>query len=153
MQTFTCPGRQRRHSRARLISPLPAALVLGLALPALAAPPSRASLAQASAQTVTLRASAPRFPRTLHTGLVALTLINDTKSEYNASLGRANPGFAQARITTIVAATSMISPRQSSDVTVKLVPGHYLAVCFMPGPTKHGEPHVMEGMIGHFSVS
>jgi hypothetical protein len=46
-----------------------------------------------------------------------------------------------------------ISPHQSAVVTLKLIPGYYVAVCFMPDVKKHGIPHVMEGMITHFTVS
>jgi hypothetical protein len=48
---------------------------------------------------------------------------------------------------------SMVSPKQSANVRVTLVPGYYIVVCFMPDVKKNGEPHVMEGMIGHFTVS
>src|SRR5581483_10634939 len=36
--------------------------------------------------------------KTFTTGLLTLTLVNDTKGEVNAGLGRANPGVTQARI-------------------------------------------------------
>jgi hypothetical protein len=295
-----------RSPRRSLLAPLtvlvPSALLLALAIPALAISPSHASPGQAVMQSITIRASAPQLPKTFTTGLLAITLVNDTKSEVNASFGRANPGETEAQIKAIAAQANsgpptgfyqllkaitwiggqdnvlpgnsqtvvilmdkpglyggsvspsngpghpyffsvtagagaaatlpvgdvsvtlknfkfiglpthlasgkvtfqltntgtqvhemqvarldpgktqqdvlnflrspqaqhgsppawvhdgggmnMISPHQSAEVTVNLVPGYYLVACFMPDVNKKsGEPHVMEGMIGHFTVS
>jgi hypothetical protein len=48
---------------------------------------------------------------------------------------------------------NILSPHTSAYLVVDLVPGNYLALCFMPDATKHGEPHAMEGMTDIFTVS
>ncbi len=290
----------RRSFLARGVGAVCTLSVLALALQALAAAPSRASRAQAGMQSITLLASAPHFPKSFTSGLLSVTLINDTKSEVSAGFGHANPGETMAQVKAAVAASDSgslagfeqvlravtfiggiddvlpgtteqvvlrlatpglygggvspsngqshityfnvtagagapaalpagdvsvtlkdfkfiglpkhlaagnatfqltntsimahemqlarldpgktqqdvmkflqspqaqngpppawihdnggmdtLSPHQSAELTVHLVPGYYLVVCFMPDVNKHGEPHVMEGMIGHFVV-
>ena len=294
MYTPTSTRAPHRSALALLAVLIPGALVLQ----ALAVAPSQTARARAAMQHITIRASAPQFPNTFTTGLLSMTLVNDTKSEVAVDFGRANPGQTRATITALttsnaptgffqllravtflggpddvlpgtsqtavlrldapglyggsiapangpghgffltvgagtgtvpglptagVSATlkdfkfvglpthlaagattfqltntsvmvhemqvarldpgktqqdlvtflrspqaqngpppawihddggmSIISPHQSADVTVNLVPGYYLVVCFMPDVKKHGEPHAMEGMIGHFTVS
>ena len=46
-----------------------------------------------------------------------------------------------------------MSPRETADVTVDLKPGYYLLYCFKPDVNKNGDPHVVEGMMGHCAVS
>ena len=295
-------ARSRRRSLLASLAILgPGALMLALALQTLAVSPSRASHGQAAMRSITIKASAPQLPKTFTTGLLSVTLVNDTKSEVNAGFGRANPGETRAQIKAADAAANSgsltgfeallkaitfiggsnnvlpglsqtavirldapglygvsvspsngpgrlllftvtagpgptaalpagsvlvtlkdfkfiglpthlaagavtfqvtntgmtvhemqvarldpgktqqdvlkflkspqaqngpppawvhdaggmntLSPHQSADVTVSLAPGYYLVLCFMPDVKKNGEPHVMEGMIGHFTVS
>ena len=301
MQGITLIERLRRARIAPLAVLVPSALLLGLAIPAFAVSSSHASSSGAAMQAITIKASAPKLPSSLSTGLLSVTLVNDTKGELDAGFGRANPGETVAAIraadkaansgslagyeqilnavtfiggpndvvpgaseTAVVQLTTPglygvsvspangpgrlslfnvtaagagaaklpaadvsvtlkdfkfiglpkhlsagkatfqmtntgtevhemqvvrldpgktqqdvlkflespqgqngpppawvhddggmdnVSPHQSAEVTVNLVPGYYIAVCFMPDVRKNGEPHVMEGMIGHFTVS
>ena len=300
---YTAPiALPRRTLRMGLALLVPGALLPILIAQALSAVPSRAARAQAATQAVTIHAAAPRFPKTLTIGLVALTLINDAKQEYSAGFGRINPGVSEAAVRRIDALTNtsanplgaiaqlfkdvtvlggvddllpgasqtaivslltpglyavsvtptqgadhllfftvtagpgtatlpagdvsltlknfkfsglpqhlaagtvtfrvtnsstmvhemevirltsgktqkdlaayirahytnpgpppawtlddggmgIIAPHESATVRVTLMPGYYAVVCFMPDMNKHGEPHVKEGMFGHFTVS
>jgi len=292
----------RRALRKGLALLVPGALLLFLIAQAFSAAPSRAARAQAAMQAVTIHAATPQFPKTLTTGLVALTFVNDAKQEFNAGFGRINPGVSKAEVQHTDAATAtskdplaniaqlfkevtglggvddilpgasqtaivnfstpgnyavsvspqdgadhllfftvtagsgtatlpagdvsvtlknfkftglpqhlaagtatftvtnsgnmvhemqltrltsgktqkdveafirspqaqngpfpswivddggmgVIAPKQSAAVRITLTPGYYVVLCFMPDMNKQGEPHVMEGMIGHFTVS
>ena len=52
-----------------------------------------------------------------------------------------------------VGGMNTLSPHTTAYLVVNLVPGHYLAICFLPDLTKHGQPHAMEGMTDIFTVS
>jgi hypothetical protein len=280
---------------------IPAVLVAAVVLQATVASPTRASRGQAATQSLTIRASSPLIPKTFSTGLLSVTLVNDTKGPVNVGLGRANPGQTAATVRAADAASNagtlagfnqllqaitflggintllpgaaetatirlatpglygasvspangpdhlylftvtagagapaalpmgnvtvtlknfkfvglpktlvagpttfqlintgtmvhemivarldpgkiqqdalkllespqgqngsppawvhfvggmeIISPHQSANVTVTLTSGYYLVLCTMPDMKKKGEPHFMEGMIGHFTVS
>jgi hypothetical protein len=93
-----------RHSLVAGLTVLaPAVLVLAFAIGALGVHTSAASSAQAAIRSITIRASAPRFPKQIPAGLVSVTLVNDGKSGVSASFASANPG---ATLTQITAATT-----------------------------------------------
>lgn len=73
------PRHTLRLGQALLV---PAELLLLLVVQALSAAPSWAARSQAGMHAVTIHVSSPQFPTTLTTGLVALTLVNDTKQEH-----------------------------------------------------------------------
>jgi hypothetical protein len=110
MYRTTLIPRPRRSLLAPLAVLVPSALLLALAIPALAVSPSHASSGQAAMQSITITASAPMLPKSFTTGLLSVTLVNNTKSEVTASFGRANPGETEAQIKAIAAKANSGSP-------------------------------------------
>ena len=96
----------RRSALTALAFVIHGVLSLALVLPALADAPTRASHAESPLQNITIRASAPRLPQSLKTGLASVTLFNDTKSEASVVFGRANPGETEAKIKALAAAAN-----------------------------------------------
>jgi hypothetical protein len=120
---------------------------------------------------VTVRLKDMKFlglPRHLTAGQITFQVINQGPSVHDMQVVRLDPGKTQQDVLAFLrspqgrnggppswvhAAGGMdsISPHQSADFTLSLTPGYYVAVCFMPD-VKQGTPHVMEGMIGNFTV-
>jgi len=110
------------------------------------------------------------LPKHLSAGTVTFQMTNTGTEVHEMQVVRLDPGKTQQDVLKFLQSPQgqngpppawvhddggmdNVSPHQSADVTVNLVPGYYLAVCFMPDVKKNGEPHIMEGMIGHFTVS
>ena len=102
----------RRSLRTDLLAPaalvLPLALLTATLVPALggtshaAAPPA----AMQGIRSITIKASAAHLPARIPAGMVALTVVNDTRTPANVDLGRANPGATQAAIAAANAAAN-----------------------------------------------
>jgi hypothetical protein len=110
------------------------------------------------------------LPKRLAAGHTTFQVTNSSTMVHEMQLVRLDPGKTQQDLLKFVRSPqaqngppptwahdaggmSIISPQQRAEVRVSLVPGYYVAVCFMPDVKKNGELHVMEGMIGHFIVS
>ena len=107
------------------------------------------------------------LPRHLATGQITIKAINQGPSVHEMAVVRLDAGKTQgdvlARLRSShgqdgppawahpVGGIDLLSPHQSAEVTLRLTPGYYLAICFMPDAKKQ-LPHVMEGMIGNFTV-
>ncbi|MCA1598983.1 MAG: hypothetical protein LC769_08175 [Chloroflexi bacterium] len=107
-----------------------------------------------------------QFPQHLNAGMTTFKLTNPSPMAHEMALIKllqgktiddvkkalSNPGPPPAWALTEGGMDSM-SPQTTGWLTLNLTPGRYVAVCFMPDTTKHGEPHAAEGMITAFSVS
>jgi hypothetical protein len=95
----TAPTLARYRSRLAPVSLLASGAFLVAALiAALGAPRSDASSARGAMLSIVIKASAPSFPKQLPTGLISVTLVNDTKSEATAGLASVAPGATLAQV-------------------------------------------------------
>lgn len=109
------------------------------------------------------------LPKQLAEGRITLRAINQGPSVHEMDLARLDPGKTQRDLLALlrspqgqdgpppswvhfVGGINSISAHQRVEVQMTLTPGYYVTLCFMPDIKKHGMPHVMEGMIGHFTV-
>ncbi len=109
------------------------------------------------------------LPRHLPAGKLTLQVNNEGPSAHELLLVRLDPGKTQRDVLDVLrqaqgqigppppwahpgGGMDSISPHQSAEVRLDLARGYYVVVCFMPDVKKQGTPHVMEGMIGHFTV-
>ena len=99
----------RRSVLASAAVLVPAALLAATIIPSLGAAPSHASAVQAGRQ-ITIRASAPRFPEQIPSGLVSVTLQSDAKGEADASFARLAPGATLAQVKAANAAAQSSIP-------------------------------------------
>jgi hypothetical protein len=102
-----------RTSHTLALLPVLSAGLLATAVIGSTARGHAASSAQPALVRLTIRASAPHVPKQLPAGILALTLVNDTKQEVDADLGRANPGATLAQINAADAASNSQSPQAS----------------------------------------
>lgn len=104
-----------RHHASRTLALLPvlSAGLLGTAVAGATAHGHAAPAAQPALEHFTIHASSPHVPRQLPAGILALTLVNDTKQEVDLDLGRANPGATLAQINAADAASNSQSPQAS----------------------------------------
>jgi hypothetical protein len=156
--------------------PLPEALLLLMGLVAgcksdrpvtAAARSSAASPAAPSAPaTVTITASEFKLdlPAQIPAGAVTLHLVNHGKELHQAQIIRLEDGKTLADFTKamkengpppswvkFVGGPNGIAPGSDANAVTILSPGHYAALCFIPG--LDGVPHVMKGMIQPFEVT
>ena len=135
-----------------------------------AAPPAGASTGGAAvaaaprAITVTATDYKLEMPARIPGGLVTLDLVNHgqelhqaqlvrledgkTAADFEAAMKRPGPPPAWAKF---VGGPNAVAPRQETASTSVLAPGHYVAVCLIPGPDEI--PHLMKGMIQPFEVT
>jgi hypothetical protein len=109
------------------------------------------------------------LPKQIAAGPVSFQFTNKGPQLHEMSLVRLDPGKTQKDVLTLlrspqgqndgppawahdVGGMDVLSPHQSAHMQLSLTPGYYIAMCFLPDVKKHGTPHVMEGMITHFTV-
>lgn len=108
------------------------------------------------------------LPKQIATGAVTLQLANKGAQLHEMSVVRLDPGKTQKDVLTLLKSTQgqqgpppwahdmggmeVLAPHRSAGLQLTLTPGYYVALCFMPDVKKQGTPHVMEGMITHFTV-
>lgn len=108
------------------------------------------------------------LPKRIAAGAATLQLANKGAQVHELSVVRLDPGKTQKDVLTLLKSTQgqqgpppwahdtggmeALAPHQSAGLRLTLVPGYYVALCFMPDVKKRGTPHVMEGMITHFTV-
>ena len=109
------------------------------------------------------------LPKHLAAGSVTFQVVNTGDQAHEMELARLDPGKTQQDVMKFLQSPqaqngpapawihdagglNAVSPHESASFTTTLTPGYYLVVCFMPDTKKNGEPHVMEGMIGNFTV-
>jgi hypothetical protein len=109
------------------------------------------------------------LPKQMAAGAVTLQLANKGAQMHEVSIGRLDPGKTQKDVLALLRSPQgqngpppswvhdmggmeVIGPHQSAGLKLTLTPGYYVAMCFMPDVKKQGTPHVMEGMITHFTV-
>jgi hypothetical protein len=103
-------------------------------------------------------------PTKLNAGLVTIKLTNEGQEMHHAQLARLNDGVSMDQIeqafqtdpnaalalVTLVGGPGAIGPGQSTEVTLDLAAGQYLAMCFIP--SADGVPHMAQGMLSTFVV-
>lgn len=109
------------------------------------------------------------LPKQLAAGTATFQITNRGPQVHEMSLVRLDAGKTQKDVLNLLRSPQgqngpppawahdmggmdVISPQQSAGLRLNLTPGYYVALCFMPDVKKQGEPHVMEGMIAHFTV-
>jgi plastocyanin len=102
-------------------------------------------------------------------GLVSVTFANKGKYTHEMSISKMKPGVTLTQLKAALAKggpeqaaallvdpdkaypmPSMLGPGRAETVTTRLSAGHYVVVCFLPGPD--GMPHAAMGMIGEVTV-
>ena len=108
------------------------------------------------------------MPTTFAAGLTVVKLVNAGAQPHEASFGRVKAGVtveqvlaaakrgasAEAYIESLLdfaGGPGVISPHGQQETILNLRPGHYVALCFVPGPD--GMPHYQMGMITPFTVT
>lgn len=106
-----------------------------------------------------------------HPGLVAITFRNAGDDTHEMAVSMMKPGVTLDQLKTALKAPNgeqkagallsnpdaeypvptALGPGDSETDVAKLAAGHYVVVCFFPGPD--GMPHVAMGMIGEFTVA
>jgi outer membrane protein assembly factor BamE (lipoprotein component of BamABCDE complex) len=124
----------------------------------------------AKLSTITLTAYDYSFamPMTMVAGLTDIKLVNAGSQPHQASFGRVKPGVTVDQVLAaakrgssaepyifsaldFAGGPSTISPYSQQETILNLRPGHYVALCFVPGPD--GMPHYQMGMITPFTVT
>ncbi len=139
-----------------------AMLVAGIGACKQAPPAAKAPPAPTPPQDVTITAVnyALTMPDTLHAGLTAIRFINNGTELHQAQIMRLDSaktlkdvmalGDKRAGWEVWVGGPNATMPHDSTNATVMLAPGHYVAVCLIPSPD--GTPHIMKGMATEFDV-
>jgi len=132
--------------------------------------PTASGVNIASLPTITLTAYDYSFamPVTIPARLTVVKLINRGSQPHQASFGRVKPGVTVAQVLAaakrgvsagpylfsvldFAGGPNTISPHGQQETILNLTPGHYVALCFVPGPD--GMPHYQMGMITPFTVT
>jgi hypothetical protein len=135
------------------------------ARPASAAPAVSEGVPAAPTQvTVTATDYKLELPATIPAGVVAIHLVNHGKELHQAQLVRLDDGKTADDLMAamkrqgppptwakFMGGPNGVAPGQETTSTSSLEPGHYVAVCLIPGPDE--VPHVMKGMIQPFEVT
>jgi hypothetical protein len=131
-----------------------------------ASAPTAAPAAPSTPAPVTITATDFKLdlPAQIPAGVVTLHLVNHGKELHQAQIIRLEDGktlgdFSKAMKENgpppswvkFVGGPNGIAPDQEGNSTMALTPGHYAAICFIPG--LDGVPHVMKGMIQPFEVT
>lgn len=107
-------------SRALALLPVLSAGLLAAAVAGATVHGNAAPAAQPALEHLTIHAAAPHVPKQLQAGILALTLVNDTKQEVDVDLGRAKPGATLAQINAADAASNSQSQQASLQGFVRL---------------------------------
>jgi hypothetical protein len=128
--------------------------------------PAASPAAQPAPAAVTITATDFKLelPAQIPAGVVSLHLVNHGKELHQAQVIRLEDGktlddFAKAMKENgpppswvkFVGGPNGVGPDQEANGTMALAPGHYAAICFIPG--LDGVPHMMKGMIQPFEVT
>ncbi len=130
-----------------------------------AAPAATEGVAAAPPQvTITATDYKLELPASIPAGVVTLHLVNHGKELHQAQLVRLDEGktaddlMAAAKRpgppptwAKFMGGPNGVAPGQETTSTSSLEPGHYVAVCLIPGPDE--VPHVMKGMMQPFEVT
>ena len=130
-----------------------------------AAPAASEGAPAAPAQvTITATDYKLELPDSIPAGVVALHLVNHGKELHQAQLVRLDAGKTVDDVMAamkrqgpppawakFVGGPNGVAPGQETTTTSSLEPGHYVAICLIPGPDEI--PHVMKGMIQPFEVT
>ena len=126
------------------------------------APPT--TPAKRPAFTIVARDFHYEMPATVPSGYVDVTLKNEGKSEHQAQIVRLGSMSLQDFVkvalkadivavkpdTVFVGGPNDAMPGKSTTTTVKLDPGTYAVLCYIPGAD--GKPHVAKGMLARFEA-
>lgn len=108
------------------------------------------------------------MPTIIPAGLTVVKLVNAGSQPHQASFGRIKPGVTVDQVLAaakrgssaelyffsaldFAGGPSTISPHSQQETILNLRPGHYVVLCFVPGPD--GMPHYQMGMITPFTVT
>ncbi|MDQ2716923.1 MAG: hypothetical protein M3Z08_18615, partial [Chloroflexota bacterium] len=105
------------------------------------------------------------MPGSIPAGLVDIKLVNAGRQPHQATLTRLNAGTQLSQMQTILQSSALmtsprltfvggpatIQPGTSQEVLLLLVPGSYVALCFVPGPDRLA--HINKGMMASFTVT
>jgi hypothetical protein len=158
----------RRVGRAALAFTILGTLSVSTAvfLAGVAAAPAGAAKAP---PTVTIRARDFEFvmPDKVPAGWTTFKIVNDGGEPHQAQIAKLNPGVnadqipaagksggdaAVVALLTAMGGPNAVAPlRGTATVTVKLTPGNYVAICFVP--SADGVRHYAKGMIQPFTVT
>ncbi len=106
-----------------------------------------------------------------HAGLVTITFHNASDIAHELGYQQLKPGVTLPQVTKALAGSgpeqaaqkllvaphaettgpAIAGPGVTESVTTRIVAGHYVVTCFLPG--KNGMPHAMMGMVAEFTVS
>lgn len=103
-------------------------------------------------------------PAQIEAGLVSIRLENEGQEPHHVQLVRLNDGVTMEQLqatlqqgpeaalplVTLDGGPGVVPSGKSQQVTVELTPGHYLLMCFVPGPD--GIPHLAKGMMAPLEV-
>lgn len=139
-------------------------LLLGLA----ACAPKAETAAPASPQEATFTATEFAFsgPDSIAPGFTKLTMVNQGAQDHHLIVGRLGDGQTLEAVMAFMkehptaeppgmtwrGGANAVATGGSAGSIVDLVPGHYVAICFLPDPTD-GTPHIMKGMVKEFVVA
>jgi hypothetical protein len=129
---------------------------------------SGVNIAKLSVITVTTYDYSFAMPTAIPARLTIVKLVNAGSQPHQASFGRIKPGVTVDQVLAaakrglsavpylfsaldFVGGPSAISPHGQQETILNLRPGHYVALCFVPGPD--GMPHYQMGMITPFTVT
>jgi hypothetical protein len=125
---------------------------------------SPASAVEPRVVTVTATDYKLDLPAAIPAGVVTLKLVNHGQELHQAQLVRLDDGKTAADFEAamkrpgppptwakFVGGPNGVAPRQETTSTSALAPGHYVALCLIPGPDE--VPHLMKGMIQPFEVT
>src|SRR5260370_16136917 len=129
---------------------------------------SSVNIAKLSVITVTAYDYSFAMPTTIPAGLTVVKLVNAGAQPHQASFGRIKPGVTLDQVLAaakrgasaelyiysaldFAGGPNTSSPQSQQETILHLRPGHYVALCFVPGPD--GMPHYQMGMITPFTVT
>jgi hypothetical protein len=104
------------------------------------------------------------IPKGIHAGLINVTLVNQGGEPHQAQFMRLNQGvtldqfFAALKdgpeaalpLATSAGGPNAVMPGQRQEVTLNLLAGQYVAICFVTSPDGHS--HAEKGMVTPFTV-
>jgi len=119
---------------------------------------------QATKITITAHDYSYHAPAQVKAGLVSITLENEGQEPHHVQLARLNDGVsvekfqaalqqspeAALSLVTWAGGPGVIDFGGSQEVTMELVAGTYMLLCFIPSPD--GVPHLAKGMVASFEV-
>jgi hypothetical protein len=129
---------------------------------------SGVNIAKLSVITVTTYDYSFAMPTTIPARLTVMKLVNAGSQPHQASFGRIKPGVTVDQVLAaakrglsavpylfsaldFAGGPNAIAPHGQQETILNLRPGHYVVLCFVPGPD--GMPHYQMGMITPFTVT